>query len=179
MTDEERLPDPLALAKTMPVSWGMIFRHYGHADRRNLARQAVAICRSRGLACLVAGDWRLDAETCADGVHMPEALLTAAPQAGARLWCRSSRVFTSAAHGPSGLRLAFSVQVDAVFLSPVRQTKSHPQRLALGHLRFAALTRFQKLPVYGLGGLRLAHANTLIALGAAGIAGIGLGKWQL
>ena len=93
MTDEDRLPDPLALAKTMPLSWGLIFRHYRHPKRLDLAIKVVALCRSRGVTCLVAGDWRLAAQARADGVHMPERLLPAAPLAGARLWCRGAWAF--------------------------------------------------------------------------------------
>jgi len=65
---------------------------------------------------------------------------------------------------------------DAVVLSPVEATISHPDVKPLGALRFAALARAIPSPVYALGGITLAQHKRLQALGAKGIAGIGFLK---
>ena len=63
--------------------------------------------------------------------------------------------------------------VDAVLLSPVFPTKSHPGAAPIGPLRFAAWVRECPLPVYALGGVSLQSARRLASSGAAGFAGIG------
>ena len=176
MTDHVRLPDSESVAMTMPKSWGLVFRHYDHPDRRSLARKTAALCRARGVLCLVAGDWRLADAVGADGVHLPEALLHIGTLAPLKLWSRRGKFVTAAAHGPSGLRRAAALNLDAALLSPVAATASHPDRRPLGVLKFSALVRARTLPVYALGGMTFAHGRTVAALGGAGIAGIGLSE---
>ena len=176
MTDEKRLPDPVAVAQTIPPSWGLIMRHYDHSHRETLARKTTAVCRARGLVCLIAGDWRLAAQVNADGVHMPEGMLRTACCAAFKLWCRKGKLLTVSAHGRNGLRQAASLGVDAVLLSPVATTESHPDRKPIGLHPYAALVRSRSLPVYALGGMTLAHSKTIRAIGGAGIAGIGFAE---
>ena len=176
MTDEKRLPDPVAVAETIPPSWGLIVRHYDHPDRETLARKTTAVCRARGLVCLIASDWRLAAHVNADGVHMPEGLLRARCCAPFKLWCRRGKLLTVSAHGRDSLRRAASLAVDAVLLSPVAATVSHPERKPIGLLPYSALARLRSQPVYALGGMTLAHHNQVSAIGGAGIAGIGFAE---
>lgn len=175
MTDEQRLPDPVAAARAMPTAWGLIFRHYGVDDRHALARQTVNVCKSRGLVCLIGGDWRLAEAVGADGVHLPEAM-TKCALAPLQLWRQRGKLMTMSAHGRYGLLHAMRLDADGVLLSPVERTASHPDQPTLGSLRFAAWTRLSGCPVIALGGITLSQQNRLSALGAAGIAGIGLLK---
>ncbi len=64
---------------------------------------------------------------------------------------------------PSGL--------DAVFLSPVFPTGSHPERSALSAMRANAVARALTVPVYALGGIDARKAALL--RGFIGIAAIG------
>ncbi|WP_343898124.1 thiamine phosphate synthase, partial [Craurococcus roseus] len=83
-------------------------------------------------------------------------------------------LLTAAAHGRQGVARARRLRADAVVLSPVFPTASHPGAAALGPLRWAALARGagRRLPVVALGGLRAGNARRLPAR-AAGLAAIG------
>jgi thiamine-phosphate pyrophosphorylase len=63
--------------------------------------------------------------------------------------------------------------VDAVFLSPVFATKSHPDRIALTPLRANLIARKANKPVYALGGIDVRNARLLATDIFAGIAAIG------
>lgn len=174
MSDAQRLPDPISVAATLPRGSALILRHYGAADRRDLARRLADMCRARGLWLIVAGDWRLAAAVGAKGVHLAEHAARRGPSAGARLWLRQKqRLLSVAAHGQKGMLRAQTLQAAAVLLSPVFPTASHPDRKPLAPACLAAMTRAARIPVIGLGGIT---ANTIARLehsGCAGIAGIG------
>lgn len=173
MTDDTRLPDVITLATTMPTHWGLVFRHYEATDRPPLAQAVAKLCKARGIFFILAGDWRLACAVNADGLHMPEGLLrnqAIAPILNAY----RSRILTTSAHGTAGLRLAKIFDADAVFLSPVQKTKSHADAKPLGTLPFAAMVKNYGMATYALGGVSLRDRARLMALGAAGIAGISL-----
>ncbi len=178
MTDDVRMPDPVEVARTLPPHWGLIFRHYRSPNRRPLAHDLAAICRARGLVLLIAADWRLACEVDANGVHMPEGLARR-KSISPLLNATRSRLLTTSAHGPPGMRLAASIKADGVFLSPVKRTASHTNIAPLGVLPFAAMARQSRVPVYALGGIEDQDALRLRALGAAGIAGISLAREKL
>ncbi len=120
---------------------------------------------------LIAGDWRLAAGLRADGLHLPESMV----RRGARPWRASPRrwLVTAAAHSSAAVRRAAACGADAVLVSPVFPTASHPGRPTLGVLRFVQLVRGSPVPVYALGGLTATTAPRLAASGAAGFAAIG------
>ncbi len=171
MTDPARLPDPLAAAAALPAGAGVILRHYDDPDRAALARALAALCRRRRLRLLIAGDAQLAAAVAAGGLHLPEWLV---PQRGR--WAplvRPGWLVTAAAHSPRAVARASAAGVDAMLLSPVFATASHPDAPALGPLRFASLVRSSAVPVYALGGISEATAGRLTGSGAAGLAAIG------
>lgn len=174
MTDERRLPDPLAVLDDLPPGAAVILRHYRAAasERDALAHRLAAACRRRGLRLLIAGDARLAVEVRADGLHLPEAMLRSAPLTWRR--CRQrSWVVTAAAHSSAAIRRAASAGVDAVLLSPVFASRSHPGAPTLGPLRFVALVANSPVPIYALGGVDSHTIRRLTGSGAVGIAGIG------
>ncbi|MBK8909320.1 MAG: thiamine phosphate synthase [Rhodospirillales bacterium] len=174
MTDERRLPDPSAAIEDLPPGAAVVLRHYDApaSERQALAHRLAATCRRRGLRLLVAADPELAISAGAAGVHLPEAMLKSAPQTW-RLWRRRGWMVTAAAHSSGAIRRAAAADVDAVLLSPVFATRSHPDARALGSLRFAALTRASPVPVYALGGIDTRTLRRLSGSGAAGVAGIG------
>lgn len=103
------------------------------------------LCRQRGLLLLVAADARLARAIGADGLHLPESLV-AAP--GWQRFKRPGWLVTAAAHSGAAIARAFSHGADAVLVSPVFPTASHPGGPALGLLRFARLARAK--PAAGL-----------------------------
>jgi thiamine-phosphate pyrophosphorylase len=61
---------------------------------------------------------------------------------------------------------------DAVFLSPVFSTASHPQRIALGAVRAALMAAQIRVPVYALGGIDARNAALLLHTRFQGLAAI-------
>ena len=170
MTDTVRLPDPSAAIAHLPRGSGVILRHTDAKARQALARKIRPLCRARGLVCLIALDWRLAAAVGADGVHLPER----GPAAGALLWLRQRKgLLTMAAHSGRAIARATRLGADAIILSPVFATASHPTARTLGSLRFAALTRATSQPVIALGGISDANVARLAHTRARGFAAIG------
>lgn len=168
LTDERRLPDPLAAAAALPPGAGVILRHYNAEGRERLGRHLARLCRRRGLLLLVAGDLALARRLGAAGVHLPEhrmAAVAAARRHGLGL-------VTVAAHSQAALAQAARLGADAALLSPVFATGSHPGAAGLGPLRFAGLVHAAALPVYALGGINAASARRLRGGGAVGLAAI-------
>ena len=164
-TDDDRLADPLAAARALPRGSMVVVRSRNGARRAALTRAMVDLARSRDLIVLVAGDGALAAASGADGLHLPEARL-----GEAAAW-RARRRFlvTGSVHSLAGL--ARARWLDAVFLSPVFPTPSHPGRAALTAVRANAIARAARVPVYALGGIEPSNARLLS--GFAGIAAIG------
>src|SRR5262245_30814381 len=101
LTDPLRTPDPLAVAKRLPRGAGVVFRHFGAANRLTLARQLSTICRRRGLVLLIGMDPALARRVRANGVHWPERCLAR------RFLARTpSLLVTAAAHSRRALARA-------------------------------------------------------------------------
>ena len=79
-------------------------------------------------------------------------------------------------HGPRALRAAAALGVDAVLLSPVFPTASHPGDAVIGITRFRLWARTCPCPVYALGGVTPRTARALFSTDCIGIAGI---DWAL
>jgi Thiamine monophosphate synthase len=171
MTDRARLADPLAAVRALPRGAAVIVRDYEYRDRAALAASLQRVCRRRGMRLLIAGDWRLAVSVGADGVHLPEWQVRRGvrpPPGFRRRW-----LVTAAAHSPAAVRRAAALGVDAVLVSPVFPTTSHPGKPTLGPIRFARLVRLSPVPVYPLGGITPTTAKRLAGCRAAGLAGIG------
>ncbi|MFM2128729.1 MAG: hypothetical protein RL477_275, partial [Pseudomonadota bacterium] len=129
-------------------------------------------CRQRGLILIVAGDARLARAIGAAGLHLPEWMARRNGLATRRARA-PGMILTVACHSAPALRKAQRIGADAALLAPVLPTASHPGAPCLGALRFAALARGARLPVYALGGIDEKGARRIRDSGAAGIAGIG------
>jgi len=174
VTDQRRLPNPLAAAARLPAGSGILLRHYQAPDRADLAGTLAALARMRRLKLLVAADWRLAAAVGAAGIHLPEGLLRSGLLAPLLGWARRRRrLVTAACHDRAALALARRLGLSAALLSPVFATASHPGAPALGALRFTAWCRRAGVPVLALGGITATTARRLAASGAAGLAAVG------
>lgn len=168
MTDDERLPDPVRAAMGLPRGSMIVVRSRARARRREWAAGLAEIARRRGLYLLIADDPEL--ASAADGVHFPEA------RAGAISYWRARRpdwLLTASAHSLHAAIRAASFGADAIFLSPVFATKSHPGRGALGAIRLRLIARMLSVPVYALGGIDARTIRHLADADVAGIAAIG------
>jgi len=68
---------------------------------------------------------------------------------------------------------ALALGADALIVSSVFATESHPAARTLGPHRLAMLTASATVPVYALGGITTSNATRLGPSGAVDIAGIG------
>jgi thiamine-phosphate pyrophosphorylase len=173
MTDAERTPDPGAAIKRLPKGAGVIFRHYQVPNRKEIAQSLVLLCRQRRITFLVAEDWRLAMEINADGIHLPEHDLRSWRGCSTRLGGKNFMI-TAAAHSQKSLWAAARAGVNAVLVSPVFPTVSHPKNVPLGITRFANMCRVSPVPVYALGGISKNNLARLHNSGCVGVAGIGL-----
>lgn len=104
----------------------------------------------------------------ADGVHLGKAGL---PVVEARRILGSERLIGYSAHGADEALQAQRAGADFVTLGPVYQTPSKAQYgEPLGLDVFAEATRLLSIPVFALGGVKLASIDELMSRGARGIA---------
>src|SRR5262249_23606904 len=148
MTDQARVPDPVAAAHALPRGSAVILRHTDARARASLALALIKIARARGLILLIAADAQLAADIGAHGLHLPEARATDAAHWRA---LKPSWLITAAAHSARALTAARIAGADAALLAPVFPTSSHPDRESLGVLRTRLVAARAGLPVYALG----------------------------
>lgn len=171
LTDNKRCPDPLKVAGALPEGFGVILRDYHLASRRALAVSLAAVCRQQRLIFLVGGDRALAESVEADGLHLPERMIGD--------FQRRTRgplgLVTAAGHSPEAIERAAGRGIDAVLLSPVFPTRSHPSAEAIGLTRFSEILERSPLPLYALGGLTPDRVRALPKhKRLAGFAGIGM-----
>lgn len=162
MTDDERLPDPLAAARALPRG-SMVIVRARDPKRRALQARALTPFAHR-LTILIANDAALATDIGADGLHLSELFLNEAAHWRAR---HPRWLITAATHTPRGA----NPNLDALFLSPIFPTASHPDRLALSAVRANRIARESQTPLYALGGITPSKARLLD--GFVGIAAIG------
>ncbi|MFQ3666113.1 MAG: thiamine phosphate synthase [Sphingomonadaceae bacterium] len=163
MTDErlERLLEAIA---QLPRGSGIVFRHYRTPGdlRRQLLAQVQAAARRGGHLLLVAEP---PAGLAVPALHLPSRSLRRRP-------IRRVRLVSAAVHDSREIARARKAGAGLLFLSPLRETRSHPGARHLGPFRFAALARTAGLPVIALGGVGPADLAGCRRLGAHGVAGI-------
>lgn len=134
----------------LPRGSAVVFRHYhlAPAERRARGIRLRRVCRARGIVWVEAGEG-----------YGPGADL------------RSTGLRLATAHSLREIGRARG-RADAVLLSPVFTTRSHPGGKALGTLRFLLMARQSALPVLALGGMTRARAACLPVHGWAAIDGL-------
>jgi thiamine-phosphate pyrophosphorylase len=155
MTDP-RLGDGLWDAlERLPRGSGVIFRHYQLplAERRALFGRVAKVARRRGLVLLRAG---ADAMRGEMGTHGR----------------RGRGLTTWPVHSRREAIAAIRAGADALLVSPVFPTRSHPGAPVLGPIRFGLMVRGLKLPILALGGMDARKAKRLRPLGIHGWAAI-------
>ncbi len=138
----------------LPRGSGLIYRHYHLSDRERLARFGVLrrIARARG-HCVILADSALTARGWgADGLYSaPRGL---APR-------RAGLIYLATVHTPREIALANRMGADALLLSPVFATRSHPGGKWLGRVRFRLAAQLARAPVIALGGMTGSRARAL------------------
>lgn len=138
----------------LPRASGLIYRHYHLPPPQRYQRfcELARIARLRG-HCVILSDSALTArEWGAQGIYgAPRSLY---PR-------RSGLLHLATAHDPTEIALANRLGADAILLSPVFATRSHPGGAVLGAARFRLLARLASVPVIALGGMNLRAAQRL------------------
>lgn len=151
MTDPRMGEGLWAALERLPRGAGVVVRHYGAANRDDLIRKVAKVARRKNLLLVVAqGVGR-------QNVHN-----------GRRQW--RGGLQTAAAHSRREAVAAVRGGADALFLSPVFATRSHPGAKSLGRVRFGLIAQGLGVPVIALGGMDARRAKSLP--GAYGWAGI-------
>ena len=158
MTDERMGGALWAALERLPRGSGVVFRHYAtpHAERTALWRRVVRIAAKRGLVLVRAGR---DLGRGGQGVHNE--------RPGSR-----QLLHTTSAHGRRDAIRAIRDGADAVFVSPVFATRSHPGARPMGRVRFGLAIRGLSVPVIALGGMDAKRARRLRGFGIHGWAAI-------
>jgi thiamine-phosphate pyrophosphorylase len=139
-----------ALAR-LPRGSGLIFRHYhlsAHERRKRFDRLR-HIARARGHVVILAGSPALARRWGADGAYGPARVLAKGPACLRLVTVHSLR------------EIGRAKRADAVLLSPVFATRSHPHGTPLGPLRFRLAARHALPPVIALGGMDWRSAGRL------------------
>jgi len=96
----------------------------------------------------------------ADGVHLSSVDMHEI--SAIRQWLNDSDMsITTACHNATELKMAERYGADAVYLSPVFTTQTHPDTQPLGLDRFQKLARSTTLPVIALGGIQSENRQQL------------------
>lgn len=139
-----------ALAR-LPRGSGLIFRHthLPPAERRARFAALARAARRRGHYVVLAGSARQARRWGADGAYGSPERLARGPAL--------RRLVT--VHTWRELAVAHRARADAVLISPVFATRSHPGAPALGPLRFHLLAARARVPVIALGGVTAHRAR--------------------
>ncbi|HSZ73288.1 MAG TPA: thiamine phosphate synthase [Rhizomicrobium sp.] len=170
LTDDERLHDPLASVAALPRGSAVIVRARDRRKRHVLAASLHDIARKRKLFLLIADDPELASEMNADGIHLPEGRVREATHWRAT---HPDWLITAAAHSAHVVLLAKASGADAVLLSPVFATQSHPHRAPFTPVKLRLIAREIAIPIYALGGIDARNVARLEGAALAGIAAIG------
>ncbi len=160
LISDPRIDDRLEAAlDRLPRGSGLIVRHYEAPGRKARFRKLAASARRRGHLAVLAGTAREARRWRADGAYGSPDRLAAGPAL--------LRLVT--VHSLRELRRANRMRADAVLLSPVFATRTHPGARPLGTLRFKLLAAHSRVPVIALGGMDARRARAIGARGWAAI----------
>ncbi|MEL6487895.1 MAG: thiamine phosphate synthase [Pseudomonadota bacterium] len=151
--------------RRLPRGSGFIYRHYHLPDPDRYQRfwALRRIAKAKGHTVILADSALTASDWGADGVY-------GAPLA---LWPRRKGLIQLAtAHNPREIAQAHRKGADAVLLSPVYATRSHPGAPALGPVRFRLIARLARIPVIALGGMTPLGARRLATARWAAIDGL-------
>lgn len=152
LISDARSDDALERAlKRLPRGSGFIFRHYHLPPAERAARLArlARIARARAHVVITSGLVAEARRRGADGAYGDPARLARGPRALRLVTVHSLR------------ELARARRADAVLLSPVFPTRSHPCGKVLGPLRWRLIAARAQVPVIALGGMDQTRARRI------------------
>lgn len=168
-TDPVRTPDPDAIAERLPTGSAVVYRAFGAAQAEATARRLRAIATRRGLVLLIGADPALAEAVAADGLHMPERLISQIPALKAQ---HPAWLITAAAHDAPAATAASRAGVDAIVVSPVFASLSPSAGKPLGLDGLKGVMSASGAPAYALGGVTGRTAAQLLGSEVIGFAGV-------
>jgi hypothetical protein len=122
----------------------------------------------------IAANPELALELGAFGVHIPRWY---ADFAAIKMARAGGLYITASVHNEQELERAYQMQADAILLSPIFPTNSHPDAITLGIEGLKYYLSISKLPIYALGGIKTDNMQLIQNLAIKGFASSG-GFWQ-
>jgi len=168
-TDPERTPDPERVAERLPAGAAVVFRAFGAPDAARRGERLREITRRRGLSLLVGADAALARAVEADGLHLPERLVSALPDLRET---DPGWLITIAAHDLAAAHAGVLGGADALVVSPVFPSRSSSAGAPLGLKGLKRIVEAVETPVYALGGVRADTVARLVDTGIVGIAAV-------
>lgn len=140
--------------RALPPGSGFVYRHYHLPPAERVARfyALQRIADARGHLVILADSALTAREWGADGIYGAPRSLTPT---------RRDMVTIATAHDMTEIGDANRMGADAVMLSPVFPTRSHPGDRVLGTQRFRHLAAHARMPVIALGGMTQGSARAL------------------
>lgn len=138
----------------LPRGSGFVYRHYHLDGPERWARfqHLRHLAKSRGHKVVLADSALTAREWGANGIYGPPRALY--PR-------RHDMLQIATAHDLRDIALANRLGADAVMLSPVFATRSHPGARTLGPMRFRLMAALAQVPVIALGGMDAHGAQRL------------------
>ncbi len=168
-TDAARLADPRGIVARLPKNLcGVVLRHDEVPDRAALGRDLARLCRARGNVLVVAGDWKLARELHA-GLHLRGGYW----RGGGNFARHGKTLVTSSAHDRAQVVRAARAGVDAIFVSPMFATASHPGARSLGLVRWLLVSSGFHGARLVLGGVSVAKLRGIAVPQIFGLGAIG------
>lgn len=150
--------------RRLPRGSGLIFRHYHLPDEARRARfkHLARLARRYGHTPVLSGSAQDARRWGAAGAYGAPTRLASGP--------KTLRLMT--VHSLRELAQAHRARADAVLISPVFPTRSHPGASVLGPVRFRLLAARSQVPVIALGGMTPHRVRTLGVTKWAAIQGL-------
>ena len=167
ITDSAKF-DPIPTCRKLPKNSIVILRDYDlePIKRLELAKTLKKICQRRKLLFLVGKTPELAIKVKANGMHLPEFMIGQLPKIRQN---QPNWLVTAASHSHKSSYKAQKLGADAVLISPVYKTNSHPNTKPLG-IHKAKKLQATHIFNYALGGCKLRHLNQLKSVNFQGIA---------
>ena len=141
----------------------------GQSEYIPLAQALSDTVRAADATLIVKGDYALLAQSWCHGLHLTSHQLSADIKVQKH---NSSQLLAASCHDATQIKLAQTMPVDFITLSPIYPTPSHPAATPLGLVQATKLTAIAAVPVFWLGGMTVADITTAQKFGAYGMAAI-------
>ena len=172
--DDEVFDKKKFLNLKIPKESAFLLRSYKAKERKKIAKQLLKFCKVKKLKLLIASDIKLAEEINANGVHFPEYMIKKRNKINwviiKNIKSKKNWIITTAAHNLQTLKKVENFDIDAVLLSPVFPSKSHPNSKNLGINKFVKIIKKTKLPIYALGGINIKNVKSLVETDIIGYA---------